>query len=206
MTVTIWDMLLYAGALAILFATPGPVWLALMARAMTGGLSAAWPLALGVAVGDVIWSLAAIIGMSWIASEIQGFMTFLRYGASLVFLVLGWSVIRHAGDRLEQNRRLTQPGKLAGFMAGVVVILSNPKAILFYAGVLPGFFDLSRVTALDMAVIAVLSFVVPLLGNLCLAAFIDRMRRYITSAAAMQRVNLTAGTLLILVGLILPFV
>lgn len=206
MTVTVWDMLLYAGALTILFVTPGPVWLALMARSMTGGLSAAWPLALGVAVGDVIWSLAAIIGVSWFASEVQGFITFLRYGASVVFLVLGWSVIRHASDQIEQNRRLTRPGRLAGFMAGVAVILSNPKAILFYAGVLPGFFDLGRVTALDMAAIAALSFVVPLLGNLCLAAFIDRMRRYIASATVMRRVNLTAGTLLILVGLILPFI
>ena len=31
----------YAGALLILFATPGPVWVALLARAMSGGFSAA---------------------------------------------------------------------------------------------------------------------------------------------------------------------
>jgi threonine/homoserine/homoserine lactone efflux protein len=29
----------------------------------------------------------------------------------------------------------------AGFISGVLIILGSPKAILFYMGVLPGFFD-----------------------------------------------------------------
>ena len=45
------DLLLYAGALLILFLTPGPVLVALTARGLSGGFHAAWPLALGVAVG-----------------------------------------------------------------------------------------------------------------------------------------------------------
>ncbi|MFT5867436.1 MAG: threonine/homoserine/homoserine lactone efflux protein [Gammaproteobacteria bacterium] len=48
------DLLLYCGALVILFLTPGPVWLALTARGLSGGFHAAWPLALGVAVGDIV--------------------------------------------------------------------------------------------------------------------------------------------------------
>jgi len=48
------DLLLYCGALFILFLTPGPVWLALTARGLSGGFHAAWPLAVGVAVGDIV--------------------------------------------------------------------------------------------------------------------------------------------------------
>jgi threonine/homoserine/homoserine lactone efflux protein len=33
---------------------------------------------------------------------------------------------------------------MAGFLAGLAAILANPKAILFYMGMLPGFFDLTR--------------------------------------------------------------
>ena len=50
MTITLSDMLLYAGALLILFLTPGPVWVALIARSLAGGFQGAWPLALGVVV------------------------------------------------------------------------------------------------------------------------------------------------------------
>lgn len=131
MTISVGDLLLYAGALFILFLTPGPVWLAIMSRAISGGFLSAWPLALGVAVGDIVWPLVAIVGVSWVVGEIEGFMTFLRYGASAVFVVLGWSVIRHANRQIAENRALTRPGILAGFLAGVAVILSNPKAILF---------------------------------------------------------------------------
>ncbi len=205
MTLTIGQMALYSGALLVLFLTPGPVWLALMARSVSGGFAAAWPLAFGVAFGDVFWPFLAILGVSWIVSEYDGFLTALRFVACAVFLWMGWSVIRQADTGISENSRLTQPGRWAGFVAGVVVILGNPKAILFYMGVLPGFFDLSHVTRQDIAVIVALSVIVPLVGNLGFAFFIDRVRRYLTSATALRRMNLTAGALLIVVGLILPF-
>ncbi|MFK7874848.1 MAG: LysE family translocator [Paracoccaceae bacterium] len=199
------DLALYSLALLILFLTPGPVWLALVARAVSGGFNSAWPLALGVAVGDVVWPLLAILGLSWITSEYEGTLTVLRWVACLFFLWLGWSVIRHADTPISTDNRMTRPGMVAGFLAGVVAILGNPKAILFYLGVLPGFFDLSAATKADIALICALSVLVPLIGNLCLAWFIGRIRDHITSPKALRRLNLTAGGLLICVGLVLPF-
>lgn len=205
MTLALPDMLLYSGALLILFLTPGPVWLALMARSVSGGFAAAWPLAFGVAVGDVVWPFLAILGVNWVVSEYAGIMTLLRWVACAVFVVMGGSAIRHAGDVIAANRRLTRPGRWAGFVAGVLAILGNPKAVLFYMGVLPGFFDLGAVTGPDIAAIVLLSVIVPLLGNLAFALTIDRMRRFLATPAALRRVNLAAGGLLICVGLILPF-
>ena len=75
MTIGLWEMASYAGALLILFLTPGPVWVALTARALSGGFHAAWPLALGVVVGDVLWPFLAILGVTWIVSVFAGFMT-----------------------------------------------------------------------------------------------------------------------------------
>lgn len=204
MTITLFDAALYAGALLILFLTPGPVWVALIARAFSGGFQAAWPLALGVVVGDVIWPLLAIFGVTWIVSVYAGFMGVLRWVACLIFLTMGVVLIRNAGKAITSDSRLTRPGMWAGFVAGVAVILSNPKAILFYMGVLPGFFDLTHLTARDIAAICVLSFVVPLLGNLSLAVFLDRARRLLTTPAALRRTNIVSGVLLIGVGLIIP--
>ena len=65
MTLAASDLIIYSLAVLILFLTPGPVWVALLARAMSGGFQAAWPLALGVAIGD--GSLAYLEGWqcSW---------------------------------------------------------------------------------------------------------------------------------------------
>ncbi|WP_417679313.1 LysE family translocator [Pseudodonghicola sp.] len=204
MTLSIWDMALYAGALLILFLTPGPVWLALMARAISGGFASAWPLAFGVAVGDVVWPFLAVVGMAWLVSEYGAILVLLRWVACAVFLFMGWTAIRHANAEINASSRLTRPGRWAGFLAGVVAILGNPKAILFYMGVLPGFFDLGAVTRIDIAVIVALSVAVPLIGNLGFALVIDRMRRVLGTPKAMRRMNLAAGGLLIAVGLILP--
>ncbi len=204
MTISLVDAALYAGALFILFLTPGPVWVALIARAMSGGFRAAWPLAMGVVVGDVVWPLIAILGVSWIVSTFTGFMLVLKWVASIMFVTMGVLLIRGADKEIAKDSRLTKPGMWAGFIAGVAVILSNPKAVLFYMGVLPGFFDLTQLTAGDIATICALSFVVPLVGNLILAAFVDRARRLLKSPAALKRLNTASGVLLILVGLIIP--
>ncbi|MDK3017707.1 LysE family translocator [Pseudodonghicola flavimaris] len=205
MTLSLGDMALYAGALLILFLTPGPVWLALVARTVAGGFTSAWPLAFGVAIGDIVWPFLAVVGMAWLVSEYGAVLVVLRWVACAVFLYMGWGAIRHAGAEITANRRLTRPGRWAGFLAGVAAILGNPKAILFYMGVLPGFFDLGAVTRTDITAIVALSVVVPLVGNLSFALIIDRMRRTLSSPAAIRRMNLTAGAALILVGLILPF-
>lgn len=205
MTISAADLLLYAGALVLLFATPGPVWVALIARALSGGFHAAWPLALGVVVGDVLWPFLAILGVTWIVSVFAGFMVVLKWVATATFVVMGYVILRNAHKSIATDSRLTRPGMWAGFLAGLAVILGNPKAILFYMGMLPGFFDLTILTWADIIVICFLSFLVPLVGNLVLAASIHRVKAFLTSPKAVRRTNITAGSLLILVGLVIPF-
>ena len=206
MTLEFSDLALYTAAVLILFLTPGPVWVALLARAMSGGFKAVWPLALGVAFGDAIWPVLAIFGVSWVANEIDGIMAILRYLAAVVFLVMGVFLILKVENTLGNDSRLTRPGMWAGFIAGVVVILGNPKAILFYMGVLPGFFDLTKVAFLDLIAIVMVSSITPLLGNLILASFVNKVRTFLQSARAVRRINVTSGMLLIAVGLVIPFV
>jgi threonine/homoserine/homoserine lactone efflux protein len=203
MTVSATDLLFYAGALMVLFATPGPVWVALLARAMSGGFNAAWPLAAGVTIGDALWPLVAIFGLTWIVAQFSQFMTVMHWVAASTFVVMGTLLIRHAGKGISSDSRLTRPGHWAGFATGVAVVIGNPKAILFYMGVLPGFFDLSRVTPLDIAAIIALSVAIPLTGNLILAASIGHARKLLTSPTALRRTNIIAGGLMILVGLVI---
>ncbi|PSK88447.1 threonine/homoserine/homoserine lactone efflux protein [Limimaricola soesokkakensis] len=204
MTLAAHDLALYAGALFVLFLTPGPVWVALTARALSGGFHAAWPLALGVVVGDVLWPLLAILGVSWVLSVYGGFLELLRWVAAAMFVTMGVLLWRHADASIARDSRLTRPGMWAGFAAGLAVILGNPKAILFYMGMLPGFFDLSGLTGPDIAAICAISFVVPLAGNLVLAASIDRARALLTSPPALRRTNRAAAVMLVGIGLLIP--
>lgn len=206
MTVSLYQLTLYAWGMAALWAVPGPVWVALTARSLSFGFKGAWPLAIGVALGDLIWPLAAIFGLSWILSVYGDFLQILRWVAAATFLLMGILLIRKPAASLNADSRLTRPGAWAGFAVGVAAVIGNPKAILFYMGVLPGFFDLSRVNGADITAILLVSALVPMLGNLCLAWFLDRARRLLSSPAAMRRMNVASGVLLIGVGLAIPFV
>ena len=200
MTISASDLLLYAGAMALLWVIPGPVWVALMARSLSGGFASAWPLAVGVVLGDMIWPLAAIFGLSWILSVYGGFLAVLHWGAAAIFALMGVLLIRKPAGSLTTDSRLTRPGRWAGFAVGIAVVIGNPKAILFYMGVLPGFFDLSRVTGPDIAAILLVSGAVPLAGNLGLALFLDRARKLIASPENLRRLNVISGALLICVA------
>jgi len=199
------EALAYSAALLILFLTPGPVWVALLARALSGGFRGAWPLAVGVSLGDILWPLLAILGVTWIASVFEDFLFYTKALAAVTFIVMGTLIIRAAGTPIRTDGRLTKPGLLPGFLAGVTVIIANPKAVLFYMGILPEFFDVTTLTRTDIAVICGLSVVIPLAGNLLLAGFVGRLRGFLTSPGAMKRANVVAGCLLIAVGVVIPW-
>lgn len=205
MTVTLQELGLYALAMVGLWVVPGPAWVAFMARALSGGMAGAWPLAVGVALGDLIWPFCAILGLAWVLSLYGDLLGLMRWIAAAVFIVMGILLVRKPPVRPGADSRLTRPGIWAAFSVGLAAVIGNPKAILFYMGFLPGFFDLSRVTRWDIAAILVVSAVIPMLGNLGLALFLDRARRLLQSPESLRRLNVGSGVLLILVGLVIPF-
>jgi threonine/homoserine/homoserine lactone efflux protein len=115
-------------------------------------------------------------------------------------------LITKSGALMSADSKLTRPGRLAGFATGVAAVIGNPKAILFYMTVLPGFFgDLSHLTAMDTIAVLAVSVAVPLVGNLGLALFLDRARSLLSSPERVRVLNRIAGGLLILVAAVIPF-
>lgn len=203
MTLSVQAIWLYAGALAAIWLTPGPVWVAIMARGLSSGWAGVWPLALGVAIGDMIWPLIAIFGLTLLVGDQAALLSALRWIAVAVFLGMGIWLLRHARQAVDSDSRLTRRGGWAGFSAGLLAIAGNPKAALFYVGVLPGFFDVARLTGRDVAVIVGMSGAIPFLLNLGMGATLAALRARLATPAGLRRMNLASGWLLIFVGLVL---
>ena len=201
MTIGISEILLYMGALFLLWATPGPVWVAMIARAVSTGFRGAWPLAFGVALGDIIWPLVAIFGLSVLVSVYADIMTLLRYFAAILLALMGAALVRWPDKVFKEDGAMTRPGVWAGFIAGLTAVVANPKAVLFYMTLLPSFFDFGGVTFWDVATICFASALVPFVGNLVLAMFVDAMRRFLSSPNAVRWTNISAGIALIGVAL-----
>ncbi|RRH70234.1 LysE family translocator [Falsigemmobacter faecalis] len=206
MSLTLQQLGFFALAMAGLWAVPGPVWVALVARALSGGFRGAVPLALGVAIGDLGWVLLALLGMAWVLSVYGDLLGVLRWLAALVFLVMGVLLLRSKAAAPGADSRLTRPGFWPGLAVGLAAVIGNPKAILFYMGFLPGFFDLGALTGADILAILVVAAAVPMIGNLALIFGLEKARALLQSERARLRLNRGSGALLILVGLAIPFV
>ena len=204
MSLSFYELWLYGVAILILFLTPGPVWVAIIARALASGFHGIWPLALGVALGDFIWPLAAMAGVGVLVSLNAHFLNYLAFIAAIIFFVMGFMLIRHADSPPARLTHLTRPSRqnfLAGFSAGALIIISNPKAILFYMGVLPGFFDLRAITLADALAVSFVSMGVPFCGNIMLGLMVGTSRTILDTPKNLKRLNITSGILLIGVGI-----
>ena len=68
--------------------------MALFARGLKGGFAGAWPLALGVAFGDVAWAVAALLTLSHLASFHADLVFWVGYFAVFEFLAIALSLLR----------------------------------------------------------------------------------------------------------------
>ena len=156
MTITLSQAFLYSIALAILWLTPGPVWVAILARSISGGFRSSVPLIFGVALGDLLWPLVALLGLSYLISLYADILIIFRYLASIILIIMGLLLIINSKKVFSENSHLTKPGHWAGFIAGLSAVLANPKASLFYMTLLPNFFDFDKINLLD-----ILSYLLP---------------------------------------------
>ena len=201
MTITLSQAFLYSIALAILWLTPGPVWVAILARSISGGFRSSVPLIFGVALGDLLWPLVALLGLSYLILLYADILIIFRYLASIILILMGLLLIINSKKIFSENSHLTKPGHWAGLTAGLSVVLANPKASLFYMTLLPNFFDFKKINLLDILFICCLSAFVPMLGNLILAGALGKIRKYLLSSSAILKMNIFSGIALIIVGL-----
>ena len=139
-------------------------------------------------------------GVGVLVSLNAHFLNYLAFIAAIIFFVMGFMLIRHADLQPARLTRLTRQGFLAGFCAGALIIISNPKAILFYMGVLPGFFDLRAITLADALAVSFVSMGIPFCGNIMLGLMVGTSRSILDTPKNLKRLNITSGILLIGVG------
>jgi len=157
---TLLTLAAFAGALFVLFFTPGPGNVAMVARTLEAGPVHGFVYGGGIITGDIVWLTVAVFGLaaaSEAASDYAALFWVARILGAAILLWFAWRAFRSyrnpvqgAGVRAERAK-LSKRGLAATYAAGVAMPLTNPKPIVFYLTLLPAFFDLSRVTAASYA-------------------------------------------------------
>ncbi len=179
---------------------PGPGVLALLGHAMSKGLRRSAGFIIGMVTGDLIFLILVIGGLAIIAQSFQTTFLVIRIFAAGYLVFLGIKAWRAPPLDLEASN-VPLRGDLRGFVSGLLLTLSNPKVIVFYVGILPGFIDLSALSLLDalMAVAIALGVLVCVL--VCYAAAASRARTLLKSQRALKLMNRGSGSVLIGAGI-----
>lgn len=123
-------------AVTLIELTPGPNMGYLAALSAAEGRAAGFKAVLGVTVGLAFYMVLAVAGVTELIAAAPLFYGALRWAGVLYLLYLAWEAWRGASE--------TSPGHArdmdhAPFWRGLTANLLNPKAMVFYVTLLPGF-------------------------------------------------------------------
>ena len=139
-------LIVYASALLLASGTPGPGIAALVARVLGRGWSGGIPLALGLALGDVIWLSAGIWGLALVAQTYQGVFAGVKWAGIAYLLYLAWRMWTTPVAARDVTADLRSESPPVLLFTGFTVSLGNPKVMAFYLALVPTLVDLKTVT------------------------------------------------------------
>ncbi|MBX9592586.1 MAG: LysE family translocator [Hyphomonadaceae bacterium] len=190
------SLLVFAGALFVAAASPGPGITAIVARVLGRGMHGAIAFTAGIALGDVVWLTVAVLGLAVVAQTFHGVFLVIKYAGAAYLLYLAWKLWTAPVVARDVAPDQSDIKRVRLFLAGLAVTLGNPKVMVFYLALLPNIIDLRTVTILgwlelSLVVLGVLAVVFG--AYVALAA---RTRALFTSPRAMRMVNRGTGVVM----------
>jgi threonine/homoserine/homoserine lactone efflux protein len=193
------DALAFALTMLVLAASPGPGVFTTVARALASGAAHGAVVAAGIVTGDLVYLLLAVHGLAALAQTLGGFFVLVQYAGSAYLIGLGIKIWK-SPPRIGAIEGVRELSWLDNYLCGLLVTLANPKAILFYLGLLPGFVDLSTLSHGD--VLSLAAIIALVLGSVMLAyaCAAGQAQRLLASAKTGRIVNTAAGGIMLAAG------
>lgn len=205
MTLSMYSILAFTMAMFLLVVTPGPAFFAVIARSMQSGRKAGIGVVVGVVLADLVFYFLAFLGMASLFANLSGLFEYVRVIAGLYLVYLGvkmWRTKPLEGVGLAQNEKMARSEEpfFKCIIEGLAVNLTNPKAILFFAALLPNFVDLSHATLLDSLVLGTVVVVVGGGVDLFYVSTANSLRKRATSERSQKMLSRLGGATLISIG------
>lgn len=128
------DLAPIALAFFVVAVSPGPANIAVATIAMRMGRGAAMQFGMGLGVGLAFWGGVAATGMGAILQSSIVFLTALKVFGGLYLLWLAWQSWRSA--IIPQSQALADTAQGRWFLRGLILNLSNPKAVVAWMAAL----------------------------------------------------------------------
>jgi threonine/homoserine/homoserine lactone efflux protein len=195
----------YLVAAMIIILAPGPSVLFVIARAIAWGRATAVLTVLGNVSGSFVLSSLVALGIGPILQRYEIAYVAVQWGGGLYLIHLGIDAIRkravHASDMTNQGP--IGPTPLSSIRDGFWVGVLNPKAIVFFAAVLPQFVDIDGGDVTKQLLFLGLTFcVLAFFSDGAWGLLAGYARRWLASSnQRLEKLRAFGGTIMIILGL-----
>lgn len=127
---------------ALLFAaSPGPNFFFVLTRSFGYGRGEGLASVLGIGTGSLVHTLAAVFGLSALLASSALAFSVVKYAGAAYLIYLGVKTLMQREKDVTSDARPYQAGNGRAYRQGIVTMVLNPKAALYYFAFLPQFVD-----------------------------------------------------------------
>ncbi len=198
------SLLAFVVASILFIQVPGPSLLFTIGRALSVGRTEALLSVVGNALGLLVQVACLAVGLGAVVAASAHAFTVLKLVGAAYVVYLGVQAIRHRADaRRAMDDPTLAPGTRgwASVRTGLVVGVTNPKTIVFFAAFLPQFVDDSRPAAPQLLLLGLLFASMAVVSDSCWALASARARTWFArKPARLDRLGATGGVMMIGLG------
>src|SRR6476659_10823333 len=179
-------------ALALL---PGPIVTLVIANGLRYGTRSALTNILGVQVGLLIVIGILAVGLTTLMATMGYWFNWVRFAGAAYLVWLGIKLIRSPVEGVSVDES-PPPPRGGFFLQGFLVLLSNPKVLVFFGAFIPQFMDMSKDHFSQVALLGVTFMVTAVMTDAVYALLAGRARLFF-SARRTRLVSRVSGGFMI---------
>ena len=131
--------LAYVLACAVITLIPGPTVTVIIANSLAHGPRAGLLNVAGTQLGLALMMAVLVVGLSSVIAAMGWLFDWLRWAGAAYLVWLGWQLLR-SPEAIAEARSLPAP-RGGFFLQGFLVLMANPKALLWFGAFMPQFVD-----------------------------------------------------------------
>ncbi|WP_422345557.1 LysE family translocator [Parasphingorhabdus sp.] len=188
--------------------TPGPATMVTVSHALPagrqGGMRGALGPIVGINVGNFIWYALTAFGLIAIIQAFPSAYAVLRWLGVAYLAWLGIAMLRGTRQNL-RGSAATAEGFKRGFLSGLAVHMSNPKALFFYTVIIPPFVDPTGNLWVQFGILAGLTIFTETAGLTFYAALASKARSLGRADRVQDVFKYVAAFVLVCVALVMAY-
>ena len=183
----------------VLSIVPGPSVFLIIVRSMTSNLSQGLITIGGIVFANIIFIMFVVYGVGSLVASMDGLYKIIKFSGSAYLFWLGVKLLSSKAKTVEIEE-VAESSWSANFIAGFIVTISAPRAILFYVSFLPNVIDLNKAKVPDVLLLMLIAAIAVGGAKLPYALLAYKSSLFLQEEKPKRVMNVLAGVVMLLIG------